>query len=209
MKQLADQIALPLDWPQTQDDRRFILSAANAAAFEHFRSWSLWPVKATLLTGPRRSGRSLLARAFVARVGGRLFDDAQGHDEEELFHAWNAAQDDGRPIVMIVDDVPPAWEVALPDLRTRLAITPIARIEQPDDALFRGIIRLLFADRGLHIPEDALKFVSERVERSYFMAERVVEAIDRFAIAERARLTLPTIRRALGESGIVDTRGVA
>ena len=209
MKQLADQIALPLDWPQTQDDRRFILSAANAAAFEHFRSWSLWPVKATLLTGPRRSGRSLLARAFVARVGGRLFDDALGHDEEELFHAWNAAQDDGRPIVMIVDDVPPAWEVALPDLRTRLAITPIARIEQPDDALFRGIIRLLFADRGLHIPEDALKFVSERVERSYFMAERVVEAIDRFAIAERARLTLPTIRRALGESGIVDTRGVA
>ena len=209
MKQLADQIALPLDWPQTQDDSRFILSEANAPAFEHFRSWSLWPVKATLLTGPRRSGRSLLARAFVARVGGRLFDDAQGHDEEELFHAWNAAQDSGRPIVMIVDDVPPVWEVALPDLRTRLAITPIARIEQPDDALFRGIIRLLFADRGLHIPDDALKFVSERVERSYFMAERVVEAIDRFAIAERARLTLPTIRRALGESGIIDTRGVA
>ena len=209
MKPLADQIALPLDWPQTQDDSRFILSEANASAFEHFRSWSLWPVKATLLTGPRRSGRSLLARAFVARVGGRLFDDAQGHDEEELFHAWNAAQDSGRPIVMIVDDVPPVWEVELPDLRTRLAITPIARIEQPDDRLFRGIIRLLFADRGLHIPDDALKFISERVERSYFMAERVVEAIDRFAIAERARLTLPTIRRALGESGIIDTRGAA
>ena len=209
MKPLADQIALPLDWPQTQDDSRYILSEANASAFEHFRSWSLWPVKATLLTGPRRSGRSLLARAFVARVGGRLFDDAQGHDEEELFHAWNAAQDSGRPIVMIVDDVPPVWEVELPDLRTRLAITPIARIEQPDDRLFRGIIRLLFADRGLHIPDDALKFISERVERSYFMAERVVEAIDRFAIAERARLTLPTIRRALGESGIIDTRGAA
>lgn len=209
MKQVADQIALPLDWPQIQDDSRFILSEANAPAFEHFRSWSLWPVKATLLTGPRRSGRSLLARAFVARVGGRLFDDAQGHDEEELFHAWNAAQDSGRPIVMIVDDVPPVWEVALPDLRTRLAITPIARIEQPDDRLFRGIVRLLFADRGLHIPDDALKFIGERVERSYFMAERVVEAIDRFAIAERARLTLPTIRRALGESGIIDSRGVA
>jgi chromosomal replication initiation ATPase DnaA len=205
----ADQIALPLDWPQAQDASRFILAEANRAAFEHFRSWSLWPVKATLLTGPRRSGRSLLARAFVARVGGRLFDDAQSHDEEELFHAWNAAQDSGRPIVMIVDDVPPLWEVALPDLRTRLAITPTARIEQPDDGLFRAIIRLLFADRGMHIPDDALKFISERVERSYFMAERVVAAIDRFAIAERARLTLPTIRRALGEGGIIDARGAA
>ncbi len=66
-----------------------------------------------MLTGPRRSGRSLLARAFVERVDGRLFDRAERHDEEELFHAWNAAQDSGRPLVMIVDEVPPAWEVAL------------------------------------------------------------------------------------------------
>jgi len=209
MSRQADQIALPLDWPQAEDDSRFILSEANARAFEHFRSWSLWPVKATMLTGPRRSGRSLLARSFVARVGGRLFDGAEDHDEEQLFHAWNAAQDDGHPIVMIVDQVPPAWEVALPDLRTRLAVTPVARIEQPDDALFRAIIRLLFADRGLHIPEEALKFIAERVERSYFMAERVVAAIDRFAIAERARLTVPTVRRALGEGGIIDLRGAA
>jgi hypothetical protein len=209
VKAPADQIALPLDWPQARDDSRLILSEANRAAFDHFRNWSLWPVKATMLTGPRRSGRSLLARAFVARVGGRLFEAAERHDETELFHAWNAAQDSGRPLVMIVDEVPPTWEVALPDLRTRLAITPIARIEQPDDALFRSIIRLLFADRGLHIPDEALKFISERVERSYLMAERVVEAIDRFAIAERSRLTLPTIRRALGEGGIIDTRGAA
>ena len=209
MKPPADQIALPLDWPQTRDDSRFIVSDANAEAFEHFRSWSLWPVKATILTGPPRSGRSLLARAFVDRVHGRLFDRAERHNEAELFHAWNAAQDDGHPIVMIVDEVPPNWEIALPDLRTRLAVTPIARIQQPDDALFRAIIRLLFADRGLHIPEEALKFISERVERSYWMAERVVEAIDRFAIAERARLTLPTIRRALGEGGIIDARGAA
>lgn len=209
MKQTPDQIALPLDWPQVGDDSRFIFGDANAQAFEHFRTWSLWPVKATLLTGPRRSGRSLLARAFVARVGGRLFDQADRHGEEELFHAWNAAQDSGRPLVMVVDEVPPAWQVALPDLRTRLAVTPIARIEQPDDDLFQSIVRLLFADRGLHIPDDGLKYVSARVERSYWNAERLVEAIDRFAIADRARLTVPTIRRALGEGGIIDTRGAA
>jgi chromosomal replication initiation ATPase DnaA len=209
MKPPADQIALPLDWPQAQDESRFILSEANRAAFDHFRHWSLWPVKATLLTGPRRSGRSLLARAFVARVNGRLLEQAESRDEEELFHAWNAAQDSGHPLVMIVDKVAPEWEVTLPDLTTRLAVTPIARIEQPDDALFRSIIRLLFADRGMHISDDALKYIGERVERSYWMAERVVEAIDRFAIAERARLTLPTIRRALADGGIIDARGAA
>jgi len=202
MKPGADQIALPLDWPQSADDRRFILSAANQDAFDHFRRWSMWPVKATILSGPRRSGRSLLARGFVARVGGRLFDDAERHDEEALFHAWNQAQETGKPLVMVTGD--DAWEVALPDLRTRLAVTPVARIRQPDDALFGSLVELQFADRGLHIPGDALRFIAGRVHRDYLTAEQVVEAVDRFAIAERARLSLPTVRRALIAAGLID-----
>jgi hypothetical protein len=202
MKPAADQIALPLDWPQSADDRRFILSDANRDAFDHFRRWSMWPVKATILAGPRRSGRSLLARGFVERVAGRLFDDAERHDEEALFHAWNQAQETGKPLVMVTGDEP--WEVRLPDLRTRLAVTPVARILQPDDALFTALIELLFADRGLHIPGEALRFIGERVHRDYLTAEQVVEAIDRFAIAERARLSLPTVRRALIDAGLID-----
>ena len=202
MSRGPDQIALPLDWPQAGDAERFILGEANRAVFEHFRKWSMWPVKATLLTGPRRSGRSLFARNFVARVGGRLFDDAQAHDEQALFHAWNAAQDSGRPLIVVADEVPPAWNVRLPDLRTRIAITPVARIEQPDDTLFSALLQLLFADRGLHLPAEALRFVTQRAERSYWSAERIVEAVDRFAFAERARLTLPVIRRALIAAGL-------
>ena len=109
MKQASDQIALPLDWPQSDGDARFIVTDANQEAFDHFRKFSMWPVKATVLTGPRRSGRTLLGRSFVERVGGRLFDDADQRDEEELFHAWNQAQDSGRPLVMVADQAPPAW----------------------------------------------------------------------------------------------------
>jgi hypothetical protein len=203
----ADQIALPLDWPQGDDSSRFIVSDANRDAFDHFRKWSMWPVRATLLTGPRRSGRSLLARGFVERVGGRLFDGADRYDEEELFHAWNQAQDSARPLVMIVDEVPPAWEIRLPDLRSRIAATPTARINQPDDVLFPALIERLFADRGLHIPAEALRFTATRVTRDYFTAERVVEAVDRFAIAERARLSVPTVRRALLQAGLIVSGG--
>jgi chromosomal replication initiation ATPase DnaA len=199
-----EQIALPLDWPQSQGESRLIVSDSNREAFEHFRKWSLWPVKATLLTGPRRSGRSLLARSFAERVGGRVVDQADRADEEELFHAWNAAQESGRPLVMVVDRVPPDWEVALPDLRTRIAVTPVAKIAEPDDRLFQALVELHFADRGLHIPREALRFMCDRLQRDYLTVERAVEAVDRFAIAERARLTLPTIRRALIDSGMID-----
>jgi chromosomal replication initiation ATPase DnaA len=203
MKQRPDQIALPLDWPQSEGDARFIVSKSNRDAFEHFHRWSMWPVKATILTGPRRSGRTLLARSFVERVGGRLFDDAEQREEEELFHAWNQAQDTGRPLIMVAEAPPPAWSPALPDLKTRLAVTPVTRINHPDDALFAALIQLHFADRGLHIPGDALRFMSERLHRDYWTAERAVEAVDRFAIAERARLSLPTVRRALAEARMI------
>jgi hypothetical protein len=203
VKQASDQIALPLDWPQSDGDARFIVTQANRDAFDHFRKFSMWPVKATILTGPRRSGRTLLARSFVERVGGRLFDEADQRDEEELFHAWNQAQDTGRPLIMVADEVPPGWTPRLPDLKTRLAVTPIARIGHPDDELVVALIQLHFADRGLHIPGDALRFMSERLHRDYWMIERAVEAVDRYAIAERARLSLPTIRRALIQAGMI------
>lgn len=203
MRRPADQIALPLDWPQTDEETRFIVSEANREAFEHFRRWSMWPVRATILTGPRRSGRTLLARTFVERVGGRLVDQAERADEEDLFHAWNDAQDSGLPLVMIADEVPPAWAPRLPDLRTRLAITPVATIGQPDDALFTALMQLLFADRGLHVAPEALRFMAERLNREYWTAERAVEEVDRFAIAERARVTLPTIRRALSQARMI------
>ncbi|HJU77822.1 MAG TPA: hypothetical protein VJ597_07850, partial [Sphingomicrobium sp.] len=86
---------------------------------------------------------------------------------------------------------------------TRLAVTPMTRIDLPDDKLFAALIQLFFADRGLHIPADALRFMVDRLHRDYWTAERSVEAVDRFAIAERARLTLPTIRRALIEARMI------
>lgn len=203
MKRPADQIALPLDWPQTDGEARFIVSDANREAFEHFRRWAMWPVRATILTGPRRSGRTLLARNFVSRVGGRLIDQADRANEEEVFHAWNNAQESGLPLVMVSDAAPPAWTPALPDLRTRLAITPAVSIAQPDDELFAALMELLFADRGLHVAPDALRFMAQRLNREYWTAERAVEEVDRFAIAERARVTLPTIRRALSQARMI------
>jgi hypothetical protein len=47
--------------------------------------------------------------------------------------------------------------------------------------------------------------MSDRLHRDYWTVERAVEAVDRFAIAERARVSLPTIRRALIDAGMIDS----
>jgi hypothetical protein len=129
-----EQIPLPFQWPVADRDEDFLVTDANRMAFTHFTRWSSWPVMATLLTGPRKSG-PLAARAHLrAQDGGRLFDQVESHDEEELFHAWNDAQARRRPLVLVADAPPPGLgPSACPDLASRIAATPQVAIEQPDD----------------------------------------------------------------------------
>jgi hypothetical protein len=197
------QIALPLAWPVADAEEDFLISDANRAAFDHLKRWSIWPVMATLLTGPRKSGRSLLGRIFVRKTGGRLFDNVEEHDEEALFHAWNQAQETRRPLLLIADAPPPAWRIALPDLRSRLAATPQVAIGLPDDTLIGDLIVKLLGDRGIAVPPELAAFLVPRIERTYVAVQQVVEALDRAALSHHRRMTIAMAKRALGESGMM------
>jgi chromosomal replication initiation ATPase DnaA len=139
----------------------------------------------------------------MRKLGGRLFDDAESHDEETLFHAWNEAQEKRRPLLMIADSPPPAWEVKLPDLRSRLAATPHVRIEEPDDALIGDLVTKLLADRGILTPPELGEFLIPRIERSYVAVQQVIEVLDRDALSHHRRITVPIARRALVDAGLI------
>jgi chromosomal replication initiation ATPase DnaA len=156
-----------------------------------------------VLTGPRKSGRSLLGRIFVRKTDGRLFDDAEDHDEEALFHAWNEAQAARRPLLIVADRPPAAWEIRLPDLRSRLGATPSIEIGGPDDQLLGQLVAKLLADRGLHVPAEVVDFLVPRVERSYVAAQRVVSALDEAMLLRSRRLTVPVAKQALEEAGLI------
>ena len=197
------QIALPLNWPVADSDEDFLISEANRAAFEHLKRWSTWPVMASLLIGPRKSGRSLLGRIFVRKTGGQLIDNAEAQEEETIFHAWNSAQQERKPLLIIADAAPPLWEVALPDLRSRLAATPRIEIGRPDDALIANLILKLLGDRGIAAPPDVAEFLVPRIERSYVAVQQVVDALDRALLSNHRRMTVPMAKRALAETGLI------
>lgn len=203
------QIALPFDWPADENERDFILSEANRQVARHLDHWSLWPVMAALLSGPRKSGRSLIGRLFVRKTGGHLIDNAERVEEESIFHAWNRAQEEHRPLLIVVDEPPPGWRVKLPDLRSRLAATPHVAISEPDDALAGALIEKLFAARGLAAPPEVTRYLLPRMERSYVAIQRLVDAIDGLALAERQRITVPLARKALVATGVIDPSHVS
>lgn len=200
------QAALPFEWPAGEDAQDFIIGDANAAAVRHLDHWGTWPVMATILTGPRKSGRSLLGRLFARNSGGRLIDDADRKPEPELFHAWNAAQEQHRPLLLIADAAAPLWAARLPDLRSRLGATPSVAIGEPDDTLAAAILEKLLNQRNLFVPSELIEWLVPRIERTYVNLVRVIDVLDEAALSKRTRLSLRLARSALAEAGLADAR---
>ncbi|MES2494866.1 MAG: DnaA/Hda family protein [Pseudomonadota bacterium] len=201
---MTDQIALPFAWPADEDERDFIISDSNSTAVRHLEHWSLWPVMATVLTGPRKSGRSLLGRIFAAKTGGRFVDNADTQDEERLFHAWNAAQADHKPLLLTAELPPARWKIRLPDLRSRLLASPHVAIDEPDFPLMMGLVEKLLHARGLVAKPDVVRYVVPRIERSYIGIGRIVDALDEAALARRRPITMSVAREALATIGVTE-----
>lgn len=198
-----NQLGLPLDWPADAAQDQFLIGDANRRAAAQIEHWGAWPVMTNILVGPRKSGRSLLGRVFVAKTGGTLIDDAERQGEAELFHAWNRAQEVRRPLLLIADEAPPHWQPRLADLRSRLAATPVARIGPPDDALMSALFAQAFARRGLNAGGDVIRWLVTRVERSYLAVLRVIDALDHVTLSRRRRLSIPLARATLAEHGLL------
>lgn len=198
------QFALPLDWPAAETENDFIVSPANVEAVRHLGHWSLWPVKATVLTGPRKSGRSFLGRIFAARSGAMLIDGGEQADQEELFHAWNRSLSDRRPLLIIADAPCGTWDIALPDLRSRLAATPHVAIQEPDDALMRGLLERLLAARGIAYAGDVPEWIARRIERSYVAVHRAIDALDQAAWAKKRRISISAAREGLLSANVIE-----
>jgi hypothetical protein len=192
-----NQIALPLDWPAAESTDAFIVSASNEGAVRRVHAFGTWPVSTMILTGPRKSGRSLFGRLFSARAGATLIDDAEEHDETDIFHAWNDAQSRRRPLLLIADAPPPLWTASLPDLRSRLSATQVVAFGDPDEALIPQLITHLLERRGLVVAPELVAYLSPRVERSHRAVIALIDKLDAASLSRRRPLTVPLARDVL------------
>jgi chromosomal replication initiation ATPase DnaA len=93
--------------------------------------------------------------------------------------------------------------VKLPDLRSRLAASPIAAIGAPDDELMRGLLAHLFERRGLDARPDLIEWLVARIERSHLAIERTIDALDQEVMERRKRLSIPLARATLVQAGLI------
>lgn len=189
------QIVLPLEMRHSGDAARIVVGPANSGAIDALGSPANWPFRTAVLSGPPRSGKSLLARWFSARGQGEVIDGADSTDETALFHRWNRAQQDGHPLLLVIDGE--HWDIALPDLRSRMGAALQLAIGAPDDEMVAALIEAHAEQRGLALGEGALTYLVPRATRSWAAIERLVATIDRLSLERKVPATQSVWRDAL------------
>ena len=200
----------------------FLVSDCNREAVAWIDRWPDWPIRTTGLNvyGPAASGKTHLAAVWRARSMALRLDKPI-----EAAEAVPAVLGDARDVV--IDGLTPDWPgvpllhlhylvaerggvllvlsrlpsvhlgLSPPDLASRLAAMPAVAIGPPDDALITGVMSKLFRDRQLHVGHDVLDYMASRMRRSLAEAARLVDMLDRTALAERRPITLPLARSVL------------
>lgn len=221
------------DWPVRPALGRedFLVAPCNEAAVAWLDRWPEWPGPALVIHGPTGSGKSHLAEVWRRRSGAGLIEasglvdvaeaargaareakalvvDGLGGriDEHALLHLHNALAERSGHLLLTASAPPAHWPLALPDLASRLRLAPAVALGMPDDTLLGALMLKLFADRQIAVAPEVPVYVVPRIERTFEAVARLVERLDRAALAEGRAITVPLVRAVLSAS---DTKPLA
>lgn len=215
---MARQLAFDLPTNVRLEAQDFFVSSANELAYALLQTPATWPDHKLMLIGPAGSGKTHLARVFATQSGATILNaenitadrplptgplvvedgDALAEASEEwLFHAHNALRRDAHPLLLTAKKPPSRWDIALPDLASRLTAATSVTIENPDDALLTAVLLKHFADRQLAPTPDAVAYLITHLPRSFAAVRNIVDALDREALAQSKPLSRPFVRTVL------------
>lgn len=206
------QLALTLPHAESLSRDDFLEGPSNAAALGLIDRWPDWPAAMLAICGPEGAGKSHLAAIWAARAGARIVAartltvaevpealatgavvlenvEPGAFEEHALFHLLNLAREQGAYVLMTARSLPSGWRLEVPDLASRLRAVPVVNVAPPDDALLRGLIVKLCADRQMAIDEALVNYVASRIERSFAAAHAIVARLDEEALRLRRPVT--------------------
>jgi chromosomal replication initiation ATPase DnaA len=225
-----EQLAFDLALEPRFGAEDFLVSASNEQAYGLIEAWPNWPDQIVTLIGQPGSGKSHLAAIWAANAHAWTLDAAQvsmervpylvsnralviedmdcgARDDAALFHLLNLAREQKAFVLITASSPVGAWNIATPDLHSRLRLAPSVAIDPPDDALLKAVLVKLFVDRQLVVDTQVVDSLALRIDRSLAMAGDVVAALDRAALQRGRRITRHLAMQILAEFATVSDIG--
>lgn len=212
---VTTQLVLELPIRRAQGRADFFVAPANQAALAMLDAPNGWPHHRMVLHGPAASGKSHLLNIWADAQDAQLVDgadlatadiaaliavDALAIDdaakcagnaaaETALFHLINGRAARQAPLLMAAQHPSSRWNIALPDLASRLGASAQVPLLAPDDTMLAALLVKLFADRQIEVSADLVPYLVNRIDRSCAAAIAIVAQLDQAALAEKSRLT--------------------
>lgn len=114
-----------------------------------------------------------------------------------LFDLYNRLQLGGRRLLLSAAAAPHELDVALPDLRSRLAAALIYHLEVLGDEDKSCALALAADRRGMVMPEAVAQFLLRRLPRHWASLQAALAELDRTSHSAGRVLTVPFVRAAL------------
>jgi DnaA family protein len=185
-------------WGPRDAGKSHLLQAAVAEAHERGGSTAYLPLAA--LGGMAASvldGMGALRFVALDDVGAVAGDPEW---ERALLRLFEQLMAGGGRLLMAAGAPPADSGIVLPDLRSRFTAAAVFRLESLSEADCRQALRRRAEWRGLDLPDETADFLLARVERDSASLFRLLDRLDRAALAAQRRLTVPFVRSVL-ESG--------
>lgn len=128
-------------------------------------------------------------------------DRVAGHKEWEraLFGLFEGIRQRGSRLVMTAENSPLNCAFALPDLASRFSSGATFRVQPLSDRDKIRAMQLRAGWRGLEMPDDVAQFLFARVSRGNRFLFDLLDRLDKKALVEQRRLTIPFVRSFLSE----------
>lgn len=118
--------------------------------------------------------------------------------EIALFNLYNEAEAAGARLLFSGRGGP--GSTSLPDLRSRLSAALLLVLAAPDDALRREVLRQRGEALGFELTDDTLTYILARQPRDLGRLTALIDAVDRYALAAKRRVTTALVREYLDGS---------
>ncbi|MDB5412458.1 MAG: chromosomal replication initiator DnaA [Rubritepida sp.] len=205
------QLVLPIGREPSFAAADFVLDASNEEALRWLFAPERWPERRLVLAGPSGTGKTHLLHATAAARGwallrgpdlrglpevpehGAAIDEADLPAEETaLLHLMNACAEAGLPLLMAAPAAPSRWRISLPDLRSRLAATAVALLDEPSDALLDALLAKHISDRQLQLDAGVRAKLRRHLPRSAAVMAEAVARLDRASLVSGRKLNRAT-----------------
>jgi len=213
---MPHQLSLDLPARTAHARQDFLVAPSNALAVAMIDAWPGWTQRKLVVTGPPGSGKTHLAHVWASRAGATVLQAkdlvasdvpqqaagpvvvedvpqiaGDGDQETALFHLHNLVLENGHALMCTGEAPVSAWRLELQDLKSRLQGATHARLEAPDDTLLAAVLAKQFSDHQIVPKSDVIPYLVAHMDRSFDMARRLVEALNRESLARQRGVTRP------------------